>query len=141
EMLATASAAVSTIFVISFPLLSGVFVFNHHGNTLANTDTQCSQTPTAVFSFQAERQCPEHARTRCTQRVAQCDRATPGIDAFIIECDAPGIEVDQDLGGKGFIEFNGTNLVPGDAGAFKCQIGGRYRCLAEILRFIGSDTA
>src|SRR5699024_1201262 len=101
EMLATASAAVSTIFVISFPLLSSVFVFNHHGNTLANTDTQCSQAPTAVFSFQAARQCSQHSRTRGAQRVAQRDRATPRIHTFIIKRDAPGIQVDQNLSGKG----------------------------------------
>src|SRR5699024_12543720 len=85
EILATASAAVAAILVISFPLLSGVFVFNHHGNTLAHTNTQCGQTPTAVFSFQSTCQGAQHAGTRGAHRVAQRDGAAPGVDQLFVQ--------------------------------------------------------
>src|SRR5699024_11388297 len=68
SILATASAAVSTIFVISLPLLRGVFVFNDHGNTLTDTDTQCGHAPAAGFGCQAASEGSQHAGARSTQR-------------------------------------------------------------------------
>src|SRR5699024_4053633 len=125
---ATAAAAVSTILVISFPLLSGVFVFNHHGNTLANANTQCGQTPAAVFSFQATCQCPQYARTGCTQRVAHCDGAALGVNTFIVQGDTAGVLVNQNLRGNCFIEFYRAYLIPGAPGAFQRQVGRWYWC-------------
>src|SRR5699024_3531887 len=91
EILATASAAVSTIFVISFPLLSGVFVFNHHGNTLAHANNPRRQTPAASFSLHSARQGTSCTATRSAQWVAQCNGTTPGVHTFIIQGNTPRI--------------------------------------------------
>src|SRR5690625_2249871 len=141
SILATASAAVSTIFVISFPLLRGVFVLDHHGNTLAYTDTQCSQTPTAVFSFQTACQRTQYAGAGRAQWVTQGDCTAPGVDALVVQGDTPRVPVRQHVGGEGFVEFAGTDLIPGDSCTFQSQVGGWNRRFADELRFVRGDTA